>query len=201
MAPTPPIRAVATLALALALAVALAACTQAPAPAPAAAKTTVALPPPPAPAPAWQPVSMRTLADTPCKVLPAIAAPPAIGGDSKDPAYLALKRSGTAAIPCLVAAVGSVDPLDTPQPLPGGAGEIRVGDLAFFLLVDFGAVDFNQALPPEVRTAAQARGVFAYFDWIGGDGHRAELQQRVRAQVQARPSASAAVLRPAPPAG
>jgi hypothetical protein len=122
---------------------------------------------------------------TPCAQLAAIDEfPLKYGAPMTDPDYLALKRSGRAAIPCLVEEVASAAPMATPQSSPAG-GAFTVGDMAFFLLVDFGYVDFLQALPPEVQSVVSSRGAFAYFDWIGAPGNRERLRARVEAQVQA----------------
>jgi len=184
------------LALAAALALALVACgndeprggVQSP---PA---TVTAVSPPPAPVPAAPPVPapLPDYTGTPCSVLPAVENPPTmIGKPVADPAYNALKDAGAAAVPCLVLALSDPRPLDHPQSLPGTKADFTVGDLAFFLLVDFGRVDFLRALPPEVAAKVPDRGVFAYFDWIVAPGSRERLQSRVRDQVGTATTAAA----------
>ena len=123
---------------------------------------------------------------TPCADMAAIRDPPTmVGKPVDDPAYEALKRNADAAVPCLLDAMVSTEPLDEPQKIPGKAEDFTVGDLAFFLLIDFGAVDFARALPPDVSQATLTRGPFAYFDWIVLPGNRERLQARVRDQVEA----------------
>jgi hypothetical protein len=161
----------------------LAACTQAPAP--------VASTPAPTPsvdaAPVAEPVAMKPvpIEQTPCAPLADIDQfPGTYGGTMTDPDYLAIKDSGRAAIPCLVDAIADATPMQDPAKksvLP----DFALGDLAFFLLVDYGYVDFLKVLPPDVRTDTQTRGVFAFFDWIGVPGHRELLQARVRQQIAA----------------
>ena len=142
---------------------------------------------PPAPPPPPPSVSGP---GTPCEHLDQISQfPSAFGGDMTDPAYLALKASGPAAIQCLLEEIASTDPMAVPHDMPGGAS-IVVGDFAFLLLTDFGYVDFMTALPPDVRAETQSRGVFAYFDWVGQPGQRALLQSRVRTQLDAREGAT-----------
>ena len=165
---------------------ALAACTQAPAPAPAGGgvttqpqveveSTELALP---------ERVAVAPVDPVPCVPLAEVKRPPNPLTSASDPAYAALKLAGRAAIPCLVDAIDSTEPLAEPQSLPGG-GQFTRGDLAFFLLVDFGFVDFEQAVPPGLQAAARERGTFAYFDWIEGPGHRAQLEASVRDQLAA----------------
>jgi hypothetical protein len=156
--------------------------------------TAVSPPPAPVPAPVAPPgpAPLPDYTGTPCTVLPAIADPPTmIGKPVADPAYNALKDAGAAAVPCLVLALTDPRPLDHPQSLPGAKADFSVGDLAFFLLVDFGHVDFLRALPPEVSARVPDRGAFAYFDWIGVPGSRERLQARVREQVATAPTAAA----------
>jgi hypothetical protein len=145
---------------------------------------TAVSPPPPAPVAPPAPAPLPDYTGTPCAVLGKIENPPTlIGKPIVDPAYAALKESGTAAIPCLVMALTDPRPLERPQKLPGTQLDFTVGDLAFFLLVDFKHVDFVRALPPEVAAKLPTRGAFAYFDWIVAPGSRAALQARVRDQV------------------
>jgi hypothetical protein len=166
---------------ALASLVLLSACTRAPAPA------AQAVAPAAAPAVA-EPVAMKPvpIAQTPCARLADIDQfPGTYGGAMTDPDYLAIKESGPAAVPCLVDAIADATPMraaDKPSVLP----DFALGDLAFFLLVDYGYVDFLAALPPDVRAATATRGVFAFFDWIDVPGHREQLQARVREQLGAR---------------
>jgi hypothetical protein len=173
-------------ALATLIAFALAACNKTPEPAGAvttAPVVTSAVSPPAAPAPPPVAAYQPPVAGSPCLELPKIEQfPDRYGGVMSDPAYLRIKRAGVAALPCLVDEIGNVatmEPADAKRPV----FEVAVGDMAFFLLVDLGYVDFLQVLPPDVQAATQTRGVFAYFDWIGGPGHRAQLQQRIRAQL------------------
>jgi hypothetical protein len=182
------------LALAAALAIALAACgndeprggVQSP---PTTVTAVSPAPPPPAPP---VPAPLPDYTGTPCAVLPAVENPPSmIGKPVVDPAYNALKDAGAAAVPCLVLALSDPRPLEHPQSLPGTDLDFTVGDLAFFLLVDFGQVDFMRALPVDVAAKVPDRGVFAYFDWIVAPGNRERLQARVREQVGAAATASA----------
>ena len=170
--------------VALASLLLVAACTQAPAP----TASTAAAPPVADVAPVAEPVAMKPvpIERTPCAPLADIDQfPGTYGGAMTDPDYLAIKQSGREAIPCLVDAIADATPMGDPAKksvLP----DFALGDLAFFLLVDYGYVDFLEALPPEVRAATDARGVFAFFDWIGAPGHREQLQQRVRTQLATR---------------
>jgi hypothetical protein len=181
------------IALAAALAIALAACgndqPHGGVQSPPTTVTAVSPPPPVVPPP---PAPLPDYAGTPCSVLPAVENPPTmIGKPVADPAYNALKAAGAAAVPCLVMALSDPRPLDHPQSLPGTKADFTVGDLAFFLLVDFGHVDFLRALPQDVAAKVPDRGVFAYFDWITAPGNRERLQARVREQVRTATTAAA----------
>jgi hypothetical protein len=147
--------------------------------------TAVSPAPPPAPVAPAPPAAPPDYAGTPCATLPAIQDPPTlIGKPASDPAYEAIKASGKDAVPCLVMALADTRPLDHPQTLPGTKLDFTIGDLAFFLLVDLGQVDFMRALPPDVAARVPARGAFAYFDWIIAPGNRERLQARVREQLR-----------------
>ena len=149
--------------------------------------TVSASSPPPAPVAPPVPAPLPDYTGTPCAVLGKIENPPTlIGKPVVDPAYASLKDAGSAAIPCLVMALSDPRPLERPQKLPGTQLDFTVGDLAFFLLVDFGHVDFVRALPPDVSSRIATRGAFAYFDWIVVPGSREALQARVREQVAQR---------------
>ena len=168
----------------------LAACSDADAPHDPVALSVPSAPAPlpePEPAPVAVPAAVVSLEGTPCADMAAIKDPPTmVGKPVDDPAYTALKAQADAAVPCLLDAMVSVEPLDDPQKIPGHADDFTVGDLAFFLLIDFGYVDFARALPPDVSQATLTRGPFAYFDWIVVPGNRERLQARVREQVAAR---------------
>lgn len=185
----------ATLLLALA---GLASCDQGEAPiaAPDVPATTPAAPPPDRePEPLVVPAAV-SLDGTPCADIAAISHPPTmVGKRVEDPVYEALKAEAVAAVPCLLDAMASVEPLEDPQKMPGSTADFTVGDLAFFLLIDFGVVDFAQALPPDVSQATLVRGPFAYFDWIVQPGNRERLQARVRRQVEARAASPAVATR------
>ena len=174
----------------VAAALGLVACNDMDVPVDTTATTSVVAPDPapvPEPAPVLVPAAVVSLDGTPCADLAAIRDPPTmIGKPVDDPAYTALKAQAAAAVPCLLDAMAVTEPLDNPQKIPGHTEDFTVGDLAFFLLIDFGVVDFAQALPPDVSQATLTRGPFAYFDWIVQPGNRERLQARVREQVEAR---------------
>jgi hypothetical protein len=197
------IRSRAACALATGLALALAGCTDSEprggVQSPPTTVTAVSPPPPPAPPAPPVPAPLPDYTGTPCAVLPAIENPPTmVGKPVADPAYAALEASGEEAIPCLVLALSDPRPLDHPQSLPGTKTDFTVGDLAFFLLVDFERVDFVRALPPEVAARIPARGAFAYFDWIVQPGSRETLQARVREQLAPTDFAAAPATAPPP---
>ena len=54
--------------------------------------------------------------------------------------------------------------------------EFRVGDAAFFVLLDITKVPFEQMLPAEVKSELEDDGVYAYFEYIKKDENRKSLQ-------------------------
>ena len=97
-----------------------------------------------------------------------------------DPAYLTISANREAARTCLLDRIGDATPMRDPRSEPTKVDVFAVGDLAFFLLVDFKMLPFEQLLPPEVRRQLPERGVFAYFEWVGKPGNRGRLQRVAR---------------------
>ena len=56
-------------------------------------------------------------------------------------------------------------------------GQVAVGDVAYFLLVRFTKLDFNELLPVEVREKYAAHGVYGYFRYIDENDNRRKLQE------------------------
>ncbi len=59
--------------------------------------------------------------------------------------------------------------------------DFRVGDLAFFLLVDITKIPFEQMLPYSVKFKIKDEGVYAYFEYVEHLNNRKALQNKWRA--------------------
>lgn len=111
------------------------------------------------------------------------------GQTGLDAAYDALWQRRDAANACLVELVASDERMTDPRDEPTKSGNFRVGDLAFFLLLDFYDVPLESFVPAAVASNYTSDGVTAYFDWIAQPGSRVELLASVRAWRRARGSA------------
>ena len=96
-----------------------------------------------------------------------------------DPAYNALLAAGEDAIPCLIKKITDETVMKDPRPVPK-AGNVAVGDTAFFVLNDIGKIDqatYVELLPPEVRKAYEGgEGMDGYFRHINENNNRKKLQ-------------------------
>jgi len=99
------------------------------------------------------------------------------GWPETDPVYLAISVNRQAARTCLLERIGDATLMPDPRSEPTKVDGFVVGDLAFFLLVGFEMLPFEDLLPPEVRQQFPERGVFAYFEWVGKPGNRRRLQR------------------------
>lgn len=93
-----------------------------------------------------------------------------------DPAYNALLGAGEKAIPCLIRKITDKTVMTDPRQAPKVTG-VRVGDVAYFLFVDFGKLDFVELLPPDARKKYARDGVYGYFEQIDEGNNRKNLQE------------------------
>lgn len=100
-----------------------------------------------------------------------------------DDAYNAFIEAGEAAIPCLIERITDTtktrDPRQTPVYL-----DVRVGDVAYFVLVRISKIDFVEMMPPDVQKRFEPEGVYAYFEFVQNYKNRKWLQNRVREWYQ-----------------
>lgn len=101
----------------------------------------------------------------------------------EDKYYISLRAQSTNAKHCLIEQITNETPMKDPRSEPTKVEGFVVGDLAFFLLADFGFVDFNEVLPDDVQAKLPDRGVLAYFNWVKASGNRQALQDRCRQWV------------------
>lgn len=93
----------------------------------------------------------------------------------EDATYNALLSEKERVIPCLIRKISDKTLMDDPRQAPR-VGKVTVGDVAFFLVVDFGNADFVGLLPAEVKKAYEREGVYGYFRLIDENDHRKKLQ-------------------------
>ncbi|MGI9068955.1 MAG: hypothetical protein ACR2HX_21445 [Pyrinomonadaceae bacterium] len=96
-----------------------------------------------------------------------------------DAAYHALVDAGEVALPCLIDKVADTTPMRDPRGIPGPT-DTRVGDIAFFVLMDVTKLDFESMMPPEVKSVFREEGVYAYHKFVGEEGNRQRFQLTLR---------------------
>lgn len=96
-----------------------------------------------------------------------------------DAAYNALVEAGEAVLPCLIDSIADTTPMRDPRGIPGPT-DTRVGDVAFFVLIDVAKLDFESMMPPEVKSEFREEGVYAYHKFVGEQANRQRLQSNLR---------------------
>jgi hypothetical protein len=90
--------------------------------------------------------------------------------------------SGNKVVPCLIDRVTDATKMRDPRQEPGFLDvEIRIGDIAYFLLTDITKIDFTESLPPQFQSEYKHEGVYAYFRYVKKAENRRKLQERLRA--------------------
>ena len=96
-----------------------------------------------------------------------------------DAAYNALINAGEDVLPCLIEKVADATPMKDPRSIPGPT-DTRVGDVAFFVLIDIAKLDFDLMMPPEVKSRLKEEGVYAYHKFVNEEGNRKRFQSSLR---------------------
>ena len=96
-----------------------------------------------------------------------------------DAAYNALINAGEEVLPCLIEKVADTTPMQDPRGIPGPT-DTRVGDVAFFVLIDIAKLDFDSMMPPEVKSRLKEEGVYAYHKFLNEEGNRKRFQSNLR---------------------
>jgi hypothetical protein len=117
----------------------------------------------------------RARAEILCQRLPEMKTMPFKGEPIEDEVYNGLISLKDAAIPCLIGKITDSTRMNDPRQAPVYR-DFRVGDAAFFLLLDITKVPFEQMLPAEVKSELEDQGVYAYFEYIKKDENRKSLQ-------------------------
>jgi hypothetical protein len=115
-----------------------------------------------------------------CQRLPEMKTMPFKGEPIEDEIYNGLAALKDAAIPCLIKKITDSTRMNDPRQAPVYR-DFRVGDAAFFVLLDITKVPFEQMLPAEVKSELEDEGVYAYFEYIKKDENRTSLQARWQA--------------------
>lgn len=104
-----------------------------------------------------------------------------------DEVYNGLIELKEAAIPCLIDKLTDTTRMTDPRQAPS-VSDFRVGDVAFFVLLDIVNVPFDvpfeRILPQEVMSKWEDEGVYAYFKYTETPENRKLLQERWRTWFQ-----------------
>lgn len=95
-----------------------------------------------------------------------------------DEAYDSLIEAGESVVPCLIEKVTDT----TIMPDPRGtriSQETKVGDVAYFVLLDIAKIDFLEMLPEKVKEKYKTEGAYAYHDYIEKKGNRKKLKLKL----------------------
>jgi hypothetical protein len=114
-----------------------------------------------------------------------------------DPIYNQIISNKHAAVSCLVDQITNEKRMADPRSEPVESN-FRVGDLAFFLLLDITKILFDQMLPDNVQAQLKKEGVYAYFKYVSVPGNRAVLQRQCKAWLARRRSVVLLSGRPEP---
>lgn len=125
-------------------------------------------------------VPQQANAQSLCDRLSEIKILPLKGEHVDDAAYNAFIEADTSVLPCLIAKITDTRKMRDPRQALGYAGiETRVGDVAYFVLVDIAKIDFIEIFPARVREQYKTEGVYAYFEFVQKKQNRALLQRRL----------------------
>jgi hypothetical protein len=112
-----------------------------------------------------------------CRRLPEVKEIPFKGEHVNDEAYNEIVSQGKAAIPCLIEKITDTTRMKDPRSAPTYS-DFRVGDLAFFLLVEITKTPFEQMLPDLAKSRMKNDGVYAYFEYVERPDNRKALQAK-----------------------
>lgn len=122
----------------------------------------------------------RARAEILCQRLLEMKTMPFKGEAIDDEVYNGLIALKDAAVPCLIGKITDFTRMNDPRQAPVYR-DFRVGDAAFFVLLDITKVPFEEMLPAEVRSEMEDEGVYAYFEYIKKDENRKTPQAKWQA--------------------
>lgn len=115
-----------------------------------------------------------------CNRISDIKSFPMKGERGEDATYDAFMDAGDSVISCLIDKVTDSTVMDDPRSEPGYPDvEIRVGDIAYFLLVDITKLNFTEPFPPSLQRDYKREGVYAYFKFVKRQENRILLQHNL----------------------
>lgn len=100
-----------------------------------------------------------------------------------DPSYNALVNAGRAAIPCLIPMITDTRRMRDPRQ-SYTYGDIRAGDVAYFMLMRITHTDFRELLPLGVQKNYKTQGIYAYFEYVEQYRNRVRLRRRLQKWYQ-----------------
>jgi hypothetical protein len=107
-----------------------------------------------------------------------------------DAAYYSLIEAGESALPCLITRVTDTRKMRDPRQAPT-YGDVRVGDVAYFMLVRIAKFDFIGMFPAKVQERYRTEGVYAYFEFVQKKRNRVWLQRKLDEWYRSQHSESA----------
>jgi hypothetical protein len=112
-----------------------------------------------------------------CNRISEIKIYPFKGERGEDATYDALIEAGDKVVPCLIGKITDTTKMPDPRQEPKFS-DIRVGDIAYFILIDITRLDFTEFLPPAVKEKYKDEGVYAYFRHVEKQENRRRLQSK-----------------------
>ncbi len=93
-----------------------------------------------------------------------------------DKAYRSLIRAEEQAIPCLIDKIVDTKQADIISQSPGDHN-LKIGDIAFYVLLDITGLDFDYLFPDDVKLGYREKnGIFSYLEFINKQGNRELFQ-------------------------
>lgn len=114
-----------------------------------------------------------------CEQVRQIKVLPFKGDQGRDKTYDSLVAAGDAVVPCLIDKVTDATPMQDPRETLKFA-ETKVGDVAYFVLIDITHIDFAAPFPTKIKEDYKSEGVYAYFRFVEKPSNRKKLQQALR---------------------
>lgn len=97
-----------------------------------------------------------------------------------DSVYDAFMDAGESVVPCLITKVSDTTSMRDPRSAPRYPDiDNKIGDVAYFILLDITKLDIVEFLPPNVKASFEVDGVYAYFKYVKTRENRLKLQDRL----------------------
>jgi hypothetical protein len=118
-----------------------------------------------------------------CKSLSEIKKLPFKGEAIDDEVYNKIIKQGDKIVPCLIEKITNTAKMRDPRTAPTYPN-FKVGDLAFFLLLEVTKTPLEQMLPDAVKRQIKDEGIYAYFRYVERFGNRNTLQENWKAWLK-----------------